>query len=79
MKKIRYAKSGDHPDDAISKTKNFINELQLVQEQYFNSLLNDLTIAEDLETWLFDYIYNENKDFNLTFTEYLESHGRSYK
>jgi len=79
MKKIKYTKNGEHPDDVIFKIKNFINELQQVQDQYFNELLENLDIDDDIETWLFDYIYNENKDFGLTFTEYLETHGKSYK
>ena len=79
MNKKHYTKSKRHPDDAIIETKEFINKLQKVQEQYYNDLLDDLNIDNDLDTWLFDYIYNENADFGLMFTEYLESHGLSYK
>jgi hypothetical protein len=79
MNKKNYTKTKRHPDDAIIETKEFINKLQKVQEQYYNDLLNDLNLDEELETWLFDYIYNESADFGLTFTEYLESHGLSYK
>jgi hypothetical protein len=79
MNKKHYTKSKRHPDDVIIKTKEFINKLQKVQEQYYNDLLDDLNIDDDLDTWLFDYIYNENADFGLMFTEYLESHGLSYK
>jgi uncharacterized protein YcnI len=79
MNKKNYTKSGKHPDDAISEVKEFINKLQKVQEQYYDELLVDLKINEDLETWLFDYIYNEKENFGLTFTEYLETHGKSYE
>ena len=79
MNKKNYTKSKRHPDDAIIETKEFINKLQKVQEQYYNDLLDDLNIDNDLETWLFDYIYNEKENFGLTFTEYLETHGKSYE
>ena len=79
MNEKNYKQSNRHPDDAIIETKEFINKLQKVQEQYYNDLLDDLNIDNDLDTWLFDYIYNENADFGLMFTEYLESHGLSYK
>lgn len=79
MDKIKYAKNREHPDDLIFKIKDFINELQKVQDQYYNDLVENLNINDDTETWLFDYVYNERKDFGLTFTEYLETHGKSYK
>jgi hypothetical protein len=79
MNKKNYTKSGRHPDDAIIEVKEFINKLQKVQEQYYNDLLDDLNIDDNLESWLFDYVYNESKDFGLTFTEYLETHGIPYK
>jgi hypothetical protein len=79
MNKKNYTKSKRHPDDAIIETKEFINKLQKVQEQYYNDLLDDLNIDNDLETWLFDYIYNEKENFGLTFTEYLETNGKSYE
>jgi hypothetical protein len=80
MNKKHYTKSGQHPDDAINKVKTFINELQIVQEKYYAELFNDLNLKDNsLDDWLFDYIYNENADFGLMFTEYLESHGLSYK
>ena len=80
MKKIKhYSKSGQHPDDAINDAKTFINELQTVQEKYYNDLVDNLKINDELNDWLFDYVYNESKDFGLTFTEYLETLNKNYE
>ena len=80
MNKKHYTKSGQHPDDAINKAKTFINELRIVQEKQYAELFNDLNLKDNsLDDWLFDYIYNEDADIELMFTEYLESHGLSYK
>jgi hypothetical protein len=76
MKKIKYTKNGEHPDDAISKVKTFINELQKIQEYYYNTLVDNLDIDSESEPWLFDYVHNESQTFNLTFTEYLETYER---
>jgi len=79
MNKKHYTKTGQHPDDAINKVKMFINELQKVQEYYYNSLVDDLNINENLNDWLFDYIYNEDADGELMFTEYLEDRNVKYE
>lgn len=79
MNKKHYTKTGQHPDDAINKVKMFINELQKVQEYYYNNLVEDLNINEDLNDWIFDYIYNEDADIELMFTEYLEDRNVKYE
>jgi hypothetical protein len=58
MNKKHYTVKGEHPEDAIWKTKNFINELEKVQTDYFSKLVDDLGLNKDGESWLFDYIYN---------------------
>ena len=63
-----------HPDDRIFATKDFINELSKVQDRYFEKLCKKLDISKEIEDYLFDYIYNENKE--LTFGEYLDKLGR---
>ncbi len=78
MDKNYYTKSNRHPDDVISEIKSFINELQIVQNQYYSDLFEDLNIKEDIDGWLFDYIFNEQKDIDITFTEYLNNHGKNY-
>jgi hypothetical protein len=84
MKPKYYTKTGQHPDDAIIKVKSFINELQKVQEKYFNDLVNDLNLKENnssnvINDFLFDYIYNEDEDIESTFTEYLANTGKDYE
>ena len=79
MKPDYYTFTGQHPDDAINKVKVFINELQKVQEHYFKELLNGLGITEELDDRLFDYIYNEEPDVELMFTEYLEDVNIKYE
>jgi hypothetical protein len=73
-----YTKSGMHPDDAINEVKNFINELQSIQELYFNKLVKDLNANKDLEEFLFDYVFNEEKNIDLMFTEYLHGFDKNY-
>ncbi len=63
-----------HPDDRIFATKDFINELSKVQDRYFKKLCKKLDLHKEAEDYLFDYIYNENKE--LTFGEYLDKLGR---
>ena len=80
MKPKYYTKTGQHPDDAINKTKTFINELQIVQEKYYAELMNALNLKDDsIDDWLFDYIYNEDPNTEFMFTEYLEDRGKNYE
>jgi hypothetical protein len=80
MKKPKYyTKTGQHPDDAILKVKEFINELQKVQEKYYNELVDNLNIDDELSDFLFDFIYNESADFDLMFTEYVETFDKKYE
>ena len=78
MKPKYHTKTGQHPDDVINRVKTFINELQIVQEKYFDDLVNELNISEELNDWLFDYIFNEDSDIDLMFTEYLEDINKDY-
>ena len=79
MKPKYYTKTGQHPDDAINRVKTFINELQKVQDKYFDDLVDELNINEELNDWLFDYIFNEDSDIDLMFTEYLEDVNKKYE
>jgi len=68
-----------HPEDAIYKTKTFINELQIVQENYFTELLNELKLTKEGESWLFDYIYNhEDKEID-DFSHFLSMFNKKYE
>lgn len=81
MKKPNYyTKTGHHPDDVIHKVKSFINELQIVQQKYYAELVDNLNLKDDiLDDWLFDYIYNEDPNIDIGFTEYLEDMGKHYE
>jgi len=72
MDKKYYTNDDTHPEDEIYKVKNFINELQRVQDQYFNKLVSNLRIDSQGEEFLFDYIYNgDEEDNEKTFEEYI--------
>ena len=80
MKNEYYTPDGQHPDDAIVKVKDFINELSIIQEQYFNNLVEDLRLSEEGADWLFDYIYNSGEEGKyLTFEEHMSYLGKTYE
>jgi hypothetical protein len=79
MKSEYYTSDGQHPDDAISKVKDFINELSNVQEQYFNGLVDELRLTTEGADWLFDYIYNSGDEGKyLTFEEHISFYKKTY-
>ena len=63
------------PDDMIYDTKRFINELSIVQNLYFDTLVNELDFSAKGEEWLFDYVFNDGEE--RTFEEYLEAYGKT--
>lgn len=67
-----------HPEDSIHKTKTFINELQTVQETYFNDLVSTLKLNKAGEDFLFDYIYNYNEGLD-DFSHYLQDFDKKYE
>lgn len=69
MDKTYYTSSQKHPEDEIARVKTFINELQAVQEEYYEKLVADLRITDKGEDFLFDFIYNEREP--KLFEEYL--------
>jgi hypothetical protein len=77
MNKEHYTPDGMHPEDAIYKAKTFINELQKVQEEYFNKLVVDLNLNKEGEDWLFDYVYNSDEEYD-GFDHYLENYRKKY-
>lgn len=80
MKTEYYTPEGDHPDDAIIRVKEFINNLSDVQEQYFNKLVTDLNLNQEGEDWLFDYIYNSGEHGKyLTFEEHISFYKKKYE
>ena len=79
MNEKHYTPDGQHPEDAITKAKTFINELQKVQEDYFTKLVTDLNLTKEGEDWLFDYVYNStDEDKYDGFDHYLENFKKKY-
>jgi hypothetical protein len=75
-----YTPEGKHPEDAIFKAKTFINELEAVQENYFNKLVSELNLTKEGEEWLFDYVYNTPCEDNFDdFQDYLRAFKKTYK
>lgn len=69
-------------EDKIYHTKQFITELERVQESYFENLFkelqkekfsNEFESEEDANESLWDYLFNDYD--GLTFEEYLEKFG----
>jgi len=81
MNNSAYTNSNTHPDDEIFKVKTFINELQQVQEKYYEELRQNLRINEKGEEFLFDYVYNADEEENKKmFSELLEEiTGKPYE
>lgn len=59
-------------DDEIYRVKTFISELTLIQNNYFECLLEKLKLNDSkCDDWMFDYIFNSISD--LSFGEYLDT------
>lgn len=68
------------PEEQITLTRNFIRELSKVQENYFNSLIESLSLTEEGEICLFDYIHNSDDfDGHMSFEEYMSFYGKDKK
>ena len=79
MNEQYYTNDNQHPEDAIYKAKTFINELQKVQERYFDELVSNLRLTKCGEDWLFDYVYNTTDQENYDgFDHYLQDYKQKY-
>jgi hypothetical protein len=67
-----------HPEDQIHKTKTFINELQNVQDKYFEDLSENLNLSSIGKDWLFDYIFNTKDEKYDDFEHYLIDFKKTY-
>lgn len=67
-----------HPEDAIHKAKIFINELQNVQNTYFEALAEQLNLTEIGQGWLFDYVFNSDDGYD-GFDHYLADFNKEYE
>lgn len=64
-----------HPEDKIYHVKQFINNLQTVEQEKFDALSNELHMNKRGDDFLFDYIFNSGQDTKESFGEYLEGFG----
>jgi hypothetical protein len=69
--------NNETPQDKIYNVKKFINELENVQTFYYNQLFLDLNLKDEAHDFLFDYIHN--KDYDLSFDDFLKQSDKSYK
>lgn len=77
---MKYTQDNKHPEDVIHKIKSFINELQIVQNTYFENLVSELNLTKDGEDWLFDYIYNTTEEDKYDdFEHYLQDYKKTYE
>lgn len=60
-------------EDMIFKNLVFIRELTEVQEMYFDTMCEELSLNEIGIDWLYDYIHNGDKKEE--FPVYLERYG----
>jgi len=60
-------------EDKITKTREFIRELTKVQELYYESLKAKLGLSDEVEGFLWDYIFNDISYH--TFEEFLSEYG----
>ena len=72
---MRDNKMKSHPEDLIYEARQFIKELETVQDFYFNALAEKIKINELGNAYLFDYVFNSDKDTTLDFEQYLEGFG----
>ena len=71
-----YTTRNEHPEDRIFKDKEYINRLQNHIDEVYKQLSLDLRLNDEGREFLFDYLYNEDKD--IEFEEYLNNLGYRY-
>jgi hypothetical protein len=71
-----YTKNGEHPEDRIFRDKEYIKRLHKHLDDIYNEACRDLRLNEEGKDLLFDYIYNEERDFE--FEEYINDLGFRY-
>lgn len=74
--KEHYTKFNEHPEDRISRDREYIQRLQRHIDYVYDALERDLRLKDNVG-WLFDYIFNED-DNNIEFEEYLAKYDVRY-
>jgi hypothetical protein len=60
-----------HPDDLAFDVKNMITELSIVQDRYYNILIENLGITDQhIKDIIFDFVFNSS-DEDESLSEYL--------
>lgn len=76
IKENHYTMQKEHPEDRIFRDKQYINRLQKHIDAVYELLAYDLRLNERGREFLFDYVYNEDRD--ISFEEFLEKIGIDY-
>lgn len=71
-----YTRQNEHPEDRIFKDKEYIKRLQKHIDEVYEELARDLRVNMDGKDYLFDYVFNEDRD--IEFEEYLNNLGHRY-
>lgn len=71
-----YTTQNDHPEDRIFRDKEYINRLQNHIDEVYKQLSLDLRLNDEGREFLFDYLYNEDRD--IEFEDYLNNLGYRY-
>jgi hypothetical protein len=66
-----------NPEESIKYVKNFISELTVIQNTYFDGLCEGLGLTEEGRDWMFDYVFNNAPGSN-TFEEYLKGYEKTF-
>jgi len=59
----------------IDKVRFLVQKLSEVQELYYDALLDEINLPEELEDFLYDYIFNASNEEN--FENYLRKYDKS--
>lgn len=71
-----YTRQNEHPEDRIFKDREYIKRLQKHIDEVYEELARDLRVNMDGKDYLFDYVFNEDKD--IEFEEYINKLGHRY-
>lgn len=71
-----YTTQNDHPEDRIFRDKEYINRLQKHIDEVYEKLSLDLRLNDEGKNFLFDYLYNEDRD--IEFEDFLNNLGYRY-
>ena len=71
-----YSRLNEHPEDRIFRDKEYIKRLYKHLDDIYNEACRDLRLTDEGKDFLFDYIYNEERD--IEFEDYLNDLGIRY-